>query len=164
MIGESRAGSDIEPVDGIPLVLQIQPEEIVLHPLAVETVRGDEPIVLQVQSGAEAMVCRQLEDSLQVTDQSLLIALQGDVAGVVGVAILLPLIIPLLDPGKPGVDVVVGVPVVEEVRREQVSLGELPADAGGSGGVAVAEVVGLVVRDAGGSVDVLAVDASLEVG
>ena len=118
MIGESCTGSDIEPVDGIPLVLQIEPEEIVLHSLAVETVRGDEPIVLQGQSGAEAMGRRQLEDALQVPEQSLLIALQGDVAGVVGVAILLPLIIPLLDPGKPGVDVVVGVPVVEEVRRE----------------------------------------------
>ena len=127
MIGKSCTCGDVEPVNGVPLVLQIEPEEIVLHPLAVKPVRGDEPIVLQVQSGAEAMVCRQLEDSLQMPEQSLLIALQGDVAGVVGVAILLPLVIPLLDPGKPGVDVVVGVPVVEEVRREQVSLGELPA-------------------------------------
>ena len=164
MIGESCAGSDIEPVDRVPLVLQIEPEEIVLHSLAVKTVRGDEPIVLQVQSGAEAMVCRQLKDALQMPEQSLLIALQGDVVGVIGVAILFPLVIPLLDPGKPGVDVVVGVPVVEEVRREQVSLGELPAETCGGGGVAVAEVVGLIVRDSGGSVDVLAVDASLEVG
>ena len=64
MVGEPCAGGDIEPIDGIPLVLQIEPEEIVLYPITIETERGDEPIVLQVQSGAEAMVCRQLEDSL----------------------------------------------------------------------------------------------------
>ena len=141
---EAQSGRQVEPADGVQLVLHIEGSRPVVGRACGRAHGRREVVVAILGTCAQRIACGQAEDALQRHECPLLVALQVLLAGEVGIVVgEASQRVVAVAQGDVCVLVVVGMLVPVGIQREDASALRLPLATGRGRGVAVHQVVGI---------------------